>query len=141
RSLDEQSTPAAAAVEAFRSVEDLARTGLDDMHRFLHVLGADGDQEAPGIADLPALIEGVQRSSGTMLGLTIDGPTEQVPASIGTTIYRVVQEALTNSVKHATSTSTAVRLAVDPIRVTVTVTDHGPSRTLDPPTPGAGRGL
>jgi signal transduction histidine kinase len=127
-----------AAVEAFGSVEDLARTGLGDMHRFLHVLGADGDQEAPGIADLPSLIEGVQRS-GHNVSLTVEGPTDQVPGSIGTTAYRVVQEALTNSVKHAASRSTCVRLAIDPDRVTVAVTDEGPS--AHPTTPGAGRGL
>lgn len=133
-----QATP--EAVETFRSVEDLARAGLDDMHRFLHVLGAARDEEAPGIADLPALVDGVH-SSGHDVVLTIEGPTDVVPASIGTTVYRVVQEALTNTVKHAASTTTRVRLATDATRVSVTVTDDGPSRPDTSMTAGANRGL
>lgn len=125
--------------DTYRSIEELARTGLVDMHRFLRVLGRDGDQEAPGVADLPVLVEGVQRG-GRQVALEVHGPVDDVPASIGTTIYRVVQEALTNSVKHATGASTSVRLSVEGDTANVVVTDDGPSRTAHL-APGAGRGL
>ncbi|KAB7745242.1 hypothetical protein GA707_04655 [Nostocoides sp. F2B08] len=129
-----------AVVDGFRSIEDLARAGLDDMHRFLHVLGADADEGAPGITDLAALVEGVQRS-GHEVRLSVQGSTDHVPASVGTTVYRVVQEALTNSVKHTAGSATTVTLATDDTRVRVSVADVEPPHRMTPRADGAGRGL
>jgi signal transduction histidine kinase len=72
------------------------------------------------VGDLSALVERFQ-SAGTDLTLTIDGDTGRLPATTGLAVYRILQEALTNAVKHAPGSPTAVRLAVDANKVRLAV--------------------
>src|SRR5207344_1230091 len=74
----------------------------------------------PGADGLPALVEQF-RSAGADVTLTVDGDAARLPATTGLAVYRIVQEALTNAVKHAPGSPTAVRLIVhtDEVRLAV----------------------
>jgi signal transduction histidine kinase len=110
------------------------------------VLRQPGEQPArpelspqPGVTELPALVEGV-RAAGLPVVLAIDGDPAGLPAAVDISAYRIVQEALTNVLKHAgqASARVSVRCAAD--QVLIEVTDDG----ADPPTSeqvGGGHGL
>jgi signal transduction histidine kinase len=74
------------------------------------------------------------------VGLTLSGPTAPVPPGIQLAAYRVVQEALTNAVRHAPGARALVLVECGPDRVRVTVSDTG-ARAPAPPSQGSGRGL
>ena len=93
-------------------------------------------------AALPALVEQF-RSAGADVTLTVEGDTERLPATTGLAVYRILQEALTNAVKHAPGSPTAVRLAVGAGTVTLT-TETLTTETLTAGSraePGSGTGL
>jgi len=81
-------------------LEGTARATLDEMRRLVQVLGVDELAPRPGLADVPTLVEGV-RGSGVAVDLTIGDSTASVGPGLGLAVYRLVQEALTNVVKHA----------------------------------------
>ena len=96
----------AAARAALATIETASRSALSEMRRLLGVLrgagdGAHGDlAPAPGLGDLDALIAEVVRS-GVTVQVRIEGERPDVPAGIDLSAYRIVQEALTNVIKHA----------------------------------------
>ena len=124
-----------AVVESLRLVEQTGRTALADMHRFLRLLG-DQATEAPGLADLPDLVERV-RAGGVEVALALDCDPAVVPASISATAYRVVQESLTNALKHAPGSAVTVRVSGDSLGLTVEVDDDGRGAAAE----GAGAGV
>jgi signal transduction histidine kinase len=88
----------------------------------------------PGINDLRRLVDQV-RDAGVDVSLAIEGDVERLPATTGSTVYRIVQEALTNAAKHAPGASVAVSAAVRRTCIEVDVDSAGsPGR-------GAGMGL
>jgi signal transduction histidine kinase len=87
----------------------------------------------PGAGTLPALVEQF-RSVGADVSLTVQGDVTRLPATTGLAAYRIVQEALTNAVKHAPGSPTEVRLTVSPGEVTLTADSQAP------PGPGGGTG-
>jgi signal transduction histidine kinase len=125
-----------ATRELLGAIETTGREALADMHRFLALVG-HGDDEAPGVTSLPGLVEGVQRS-GLDVDLDVDIARE-LPASLSTTVYRVVQEALTNVARHSEATRARVGVACDDHRLVVRVSDDGQPRPGR--TDGTGRGL
>ncbi|HEX4904109.1 MAG TPA: sensor histidine kinase [Acidimicrobiales bacterium] len=115
--------------EAKRMLENVRVTSheaLDEMRRLLGVLrGGDADlAPAPGLRDVGDLVESL-RESGVPVELTVTGDVAGVPNGIDLTAYRIVQEALTNVLKHAGPASAAVRIAYEPGLVTVEVVDDG----------------
>lgn len=117
-----------ALVDALCSIETSGREALADMHRFLGLLGPRED-EAPGIGDLADLVDGVRRG-GLDVALEVD--LDQVPSSVGTTVYRVVQEGLTNVVRHSDARSASVRVRRQDTSLVTEVVDDGrpaPART------------
>jgi signal transduction histidine kinase len=106
----------ADAARALAEAERLGRESLAEVRMAVGMLHQDGDQgetaPLPGVGDLSALVARF-RSAGADVTLAIDGDTGRLPATTGLTIYRILQEALTNAVKHAPGSPTAVRLAVD----------------------------
>ena len=110
--------PAAASV-ALTHIEQSARSAIDDLHRMLGTLREDGQPDAPpaaiesstrGIEQLPDLVEEAVLS-GLPAALTIVGEPHAVPATVGLSIYRIAQEAITNTRKHAGASATVeVRL-------------------------------
>ncbi|MGC0250671.1 sensor histidine kinase [Pseudactinotalea sp. Z1748] len=125
----------ASAAQAFGAIEQVGREALADMHRALGLLGPATD-DAPGMAHLPDLVEGFRGG-----GLTVDLDVQAcaIPGSVSTTIYRVVQEALTNVTRHSNACTARVRICHKDGELVTVVTDPGPARPS--PTAGTGRGL
>ncbi|MFG1697019.1 sensor histidine kinase [Nonomuraea sp. NPDC049309] len=128
--------------EALESAEQTARQAMSEMRRLLDVLRADGNEEpdaATGVgADrLPALIKEA-RSAGLPASLTVTGEPVELPAAVDHAVYRIVQEALTNTRKHAAGARASVRLTYEPQAVEVEVLDDG--LATDGGAPGFGLG-
>jgi signal transduction histidine kinase len=126
------------------AMEQVSRTGrhaLGEMRRLLGVLRDDGEAALapqPGLADLDALLEQV-RAAGLPVTLETSGSRGSLGPGAELTVYRLVQEALTNTLKHAgTDAHATVRLRYEPDGVEVEVTDDG--RGLAPVGAG-GQGL
>ncbi len=123
------------AADALSSIEHTGREALADMHRFLDLLGPGGG-EAPGVGDIPELVDGVRRGG---LDVTLDLDPGELPASVSTTVYRVVQEGLTNVVKHSDAASARVVVRRHEQGILAEVSDDGHARTAR--VNGSGRGL
>jgi signal transduction histidine kinase len=135
-----QAQGAAAALErhpqrsatALQDIIGTGRASLAEMRRLLGMARRDpavaGDaslEPQPGVGALPALVDRV-RAAGTPVRLDIDGSPVPLPASVDLSAYRIVQEALTNTLKHAgPGASAAVRLAFSAEWLEVEVTDRG----------------
>jgi signal transduction histidine kinase len=119
-----------AARAALATIETASRSALAEMRRLLGVLrGADDDQRndlapAPGLADLDALVAEVVRS-GVTVRVCIEGERPDVPAGVDLSAYRIVQEALTNVIKHAGRARTTITIRYADDAVTVEVDDEG----------------
>jgi signal transduction histidine kinase len=135
------------ATEVMRSVSATGRRALADTRRLLGVLhqrpGQDSGenlQPVPGLAELDALIEQV-RSAGLSTTLEIHGAAPEVPAGVQLTVYRLVQEALTNTLKHGGAGARAsVRLLFLPGELRVDIDDDGAGAAA-PATASVGSGL
>ncbi len=120
----------AAAKEALATIETATRAALLEMRRLLGVLrGADGDgagslAPVPGLRDLDALVAEVVRS-GVEVDVRIEGDRPEVPAGVDLSGYRIVQEALTNVLKHASGAKAVVTVRYANDSVTVEVDDEG----------------
>jgi signal transduction histidine kinase len=129
---------------ALQHVITTGRSSLEEMRRLLTTGRPEtaGDTRLvplPGIGAVPALVDEL-RSAGMRIDLHIEGVPETVPAAVDLSAYRIVQEALTNTLKHAGDGAGAqVRLAFDPecLRVEVIDDGAGPPPTAD----GSGNGL
>jgi signal transduction histidine kinase len=124
-------------------VSQTGRSALTEMRRMLGILrrpedSASGNAPQPALADLGAMISTV-REAGLPVRLSVSGQPFPLPASAQLTLYRVVQEALTNTMKHADATSAHVRLGYQDEEVEVEVTDDGRlGGTAVPVPPGGG---
>ncbi|WP_406458762.1 histidine kinase [Streptomyces sp. NBC_01622] len=137
------------AREALLAVETGGRAAMSELRQVMGLLttdaeGPDGDPSAdlapqPGLNRLETLVAGV-RQSGMAVELTVTGQPRPVPPGVELAAYRVVQEALTNTVKHASGASTEVivEYAADQLRVEVADTGGRPSASAST---GNGRGL
>jgi signal transduction histidine kinase len=116
------------ALLALRSVEVTGRTALEELRRILGLLREDDETPslapAPGIDDLDDLATNV-RAAGIGVRLSVAGDTAALAPAAALTVYRIVQEALTNVVKHAPGSDAFVRVRADPAGVLISVTDNG----------------
>jgi signal transduction histidine kinase len=116
------------AVEAMTTVAATGRQALADTRGLLGVLRAEGSDERqpqPDLAQLDPLLEQL-RAAGLTTRLTVTGTRPTQSAGTELTVFRIVQEALTNTLKHGGQAATAtVELRYEPGAVTVTVTDDG----------------
>ncbi|MEU4493733.1 sensor histidine kinase [Streptomyces sp. NPDC023998] len=131
-----------AAVEAMAAVEEAGRQALDELRHLLGVLRPEAERDGlgpqPGLADLPRLVEQV-REAGLDVSIT-DGIRAPLPARVELSAYRIVQEALTNVIKHSgPRTHTEVHLRGDKGGITVEVLDNGRGAAVQS-MPGASRG-
>ena len=135
---------AEAAREALRVVEGSGREALVELRRLVGVLrrasGETEDHAAPGLAGLGALVERC-RAAGLRVELHVSGPTASLPADLDLVAYRVVQEALTNAIKHAGPASAQVRVEVGARELELRVSDTGRPAVTRPASNGAGHGL
>jgi signal transduction histidine kinase len=131
------------ATRAMETVSVTGRQALTEMRRLLGVLRDDDEQSAlvpqPGVPQIDQLVEQV-RAAGLPVTLEVAGDGCALPAGAQLTVFRLVQEALTNSLKHAGASAAArVRLQYASDGIDVEVTDSGSRRPLAA-APG-GRGL
>jgi signal transduction histidine kinase len=109
-------------------VATTGRGALGEMRRLLGVLRTeqfDGRAPAPGLDRLDELIASA-RSAGLPVRLTVSGPARPLPSTLDATVYRVVQESLTNALRHAVDpTGVHVRLQWAADDLVVDVTDDG----------------
>ncbi|MFG2334963.1 sensor histidine kinase [Streptomyces yangpuensis] len=137
-----------AAREALVTLEDSGRIALREMRQLLDVLRAGDEPDVtppapqPGAADLERIVT-ESRLAGTETEFTVDGPVRPLPPSVGLTLFRIVQEALTNTRKHAGQARAEVRLTYRPDEVRVEVCDDGAGAPppLARPAAGTGYGL
>jgi signal transduction histidine kinase len=148
--LDRRPERARSALEA---IDRTSREALTDMRRMLGILGdtregsdqgTPGDaprEPMPGLERLGRLIEEV-RAAGLPVELSIDGVRRPLDAGVELAAYRIVQEALTNALKHARGARARVRLGYEPRAVDIEVTDEGGTGHRDTgESDGGGRGL
>ncbi|MQY14504.1 hypothetical protein SRB5_46720 [Streptomyces sp. RB5] len=131
------------ALEAMAAVEEAGRQALDELRHLLGVLRPDPGREdlgpRAGLADLPRLVASV-REAGLDVTLT-NGIRAPLPARVDLSAYRIVQEALTNVLKHSgPRTRTEVHLRDSTDGITIEVTDDG-TGTAQPPKGPPGHGI
>jgi signal transduction histidine kinase len=138
--IDDQPTQARAALGA---IETTGREALTEMRRLLGVLredvpdGASALTPAPGLTDLDHLVAQTAKA-GVQVQLEITGQPRQLPSGVELSAYRIVQEALTNVVKHAGTPVSRVTIGYGEHELSITITDDGHGRQA---ADGHGHGL
>ncbi|MFE9041214.1 sensor histidine kinase [Streptomyces sp. NPDC007818] len=148
-SLDDSPAEARAALATAQEVRTAA---VRDLRALVHVLRAPGESPAPaepaaGVPELAALVERM-RAPGLAVALETSGDPAALPAPVSLAVHRVVQEALTNTVRHSGASRAEVTVRSEGGRVEVTVVDDGrpapappvPPNPADPPDPSAAPG-
>ena len=132
----------ARATRAFQAIESSGREALTELRRLLGILRSDDEQLAigpqPGLSSLRSLVEQVC-ASGLPVALKIEGAPVRLPAGIDLAAYRIVQEALTNVVKHSAATQAEVSIRYQPRELELAVSDNG--RGADAGSNGNGHGV
>jgi len=127
--------------EALRNAEQAGRTALTEMRRMLSAMRQDGDElellPHPGLDDLDALVSGV-RAAGLDVRLEIQGGPLPLPPGLDLSAYRILQEGLTNALKHARAHHAQVTLRYSAEDLQIEVQDDGQGRPTDD---GLGHGL
>ncbi|MBP2355832.1 signal transduction histidine kinase [Kribbella aluminosa] len=134
--IDEQ--PAAARA-ALATIEQTGRQTLAELRGLVGVLRSDEQLElapTPGLAQLDELVTQTAKA-GVRVNLTVTGSSAGIPAGIGLSAYRIVQEALTNVVKHASTPSADATVDCGADALSIEVVDHG-AGCPDRPRPGHG---
>lgn len=132
------------AREAFTTIERSGRQALEELRRMLDLLvhdpaAAEDRRAAPGLARLDDLVRAT-RDAGVDVAVTVDGEPGRLSEVADLSVYRIVQESLTNVVRHAGAAHALVRLRWRADELEVSVRDDGPGVTaLD--LPSSGRGL
>jgi signal transduction histidine kinase len=118
----------AREIDALSAIETTARDAGVEMRRLLGVLRADEEDHAlepqPGLGDLPALAARLS-GAGIRVAVDVSASAEHVATGLGVSIYRIVQEALTNVVRHAHATRAWVRVAGEGPDLLVEIEDDG----------------
>ncbi len=139
-----QGAAAAEVLPRLAAVEDSARQALADLRRMLGMLRAEASGEmtvpASGQAGIDELVERVS-TTGTPVSLTVTGDPGGTPPGQGLVVYRIVQEALTNAVKHAPGAQVHVDLGYASGEVRVRVANGAASTHAAAPVAGMGHGL
>lgn len=116
---------------ALAGVQTTGRAALDDMKRLLGVLrsdGPDGLEPQPGLSDLGPLVARY-REAGVLVNLTASDTLDAVPASVSTTAYQIVREALTNVLRHSGPVPATVQVVCAPGELVIGVVNDGPQVT------------
>ena len=125
------------------SVEANGRAAIEELHRLLGLLSEqDGDaplSPQPGVDEIPTLVEQV-REAGVDVQLQVEGEPRSVPRGVNVAAYRVVQEALTNVVKHAGGAPARVVLRWSDCELELEILDEGPANN-GAQRPASGRGI
>ncbi len=132
-----------AAADALQAIKAASKEGLRELRAILNVLrqadDADPTQPTPGTAQLETLVAGARRA-GLETSLSVTGTPAPLPAAVDLAAYRIVQESLTNAIRHAGPAQASVWLSYgdDELRIDVADTGRGKSAGVSE---GAGHGL
>ncbi|MEE1839259.1 sensor histidine kinase [Streptomyces sp. NPDC088190] len=124
---------------ALAAIEETGRDALDDLERVLRVLRESGTPvgQRPTLVEADRLLDSA-RGSGAKIDADVSGPLEQVPGAISREGYRILQESLTNVLRHSGAVPVRVRITVANRRLELEVTNPLTGATV---TPGGGSGL
>ncbi|HEX5560293.1 MAG TPA: sensor histidine kinase [Nocardioidaceae bacterium] len=124
----------AEAIASLVEAERLGRQSLSEVRHAVGLLREDGASSStmplPGGEQLPTLVDGF-RKAGADVSYDVAGEPARLPATVAVTAYRILQEALTNAVRHAPGAAIRVRVEVDPTRTVLTVDSEGEPRPSD----------
>jgi signal transduction histidine kinase len=117
------------AVAALTTIKQISDQGLTDVKTILGVLRADSDPDRPrtprgGLDQLEALLDPV-RAAGVQPQLTVHGSARPLPAAVDLAAYRIIQEALTNVLRHARARTVQLDLRYEPSQVVIRILDDG----------------
>ena len=113
--------------EVLQTIEQIGRGALTEMRRLVGMLRSDADDPLapqPGLDDLPTLV-GQVREAGLPVELRVDGERRELPVGIELSAYRIVQEALTNALKHAGDAHASVRVRYGADSLELEIVDDG----------------
>ena len=127
--------------EVLTTIEQIGRGALTEMRRLVGMLRSDADEPLapqPGLGDVPTLVTQV-REAGLPVELRIDGERRDLPVGVELSAYRIVQEALTNALKHAgdASARVSIRYGADALELEIVDDGAGGAARLE----GGGHGL
>ena len=115
--------------EALRSIEEGARSTLSELNRLVGVLRKDSTAPElgpqPTLADLDSVVLKAARDAGIAVTLRVTGEQRPLPAAVDLSAYRIVQECITNVLKHASATRVDVQLDYRPDALLIVVSDNG----------------
>jgi signal transduction histidine kinase len=112
---------------ALGTIETVGRDGLVEMRRMLGRLHTQDDVHPPGLDQLPTLVARVEQA-GLPVRLTVQGDRLPLPHSVDSNAYRIIQEALTNTLKHAGPTQAGVVVGYRPGSLRLRIYDEGHGR-------------
>jgi signal transduction histidine kinase len=123
----------AQALEALSAIKQISDQGLADVRTILDVLRADSDPDQPrsprgGLDQLETLLDRV-RAAGVQPKLTVLGNARPLPAAVDLAAYRIIQEALTNVLRHARARTAWLDLRYEPSQVIIRILDDGSAAT------------
>jgi signal transduction histidine kinase len=133
----------ATARRSAHTIADLGRDAMGEMHRTLELMRADGAEDErrpqPALGDLGPLLDRAQ-SAGVNVELSVTGDPRRLPAGVELSAYRIVQEALTNVIKHSGCDRASVELRYRNVGLELEILDQG-TDTRSSGLPGSGHGL
>jgi len=138
--------PPPELVESFRDIRASALDGLAELRRLLGVLrtGTPDTTPQPGLAQLSALLDSA-RNAGVPVGLSVSGVPRPLPQGMDLSAYRIMQEALSNAMRHAPGSTVRVEVAYFPssvvIKVRNDVSPAAPASNGNGAAPPAGHGI
>jgi signal transduction histidine kinase len=126
--LREQPDQVGQAVEALEAVRSISKEALGELRGILNLLRSSDEADpiapVPGLSQLDDLVA-MSARAGLATAVEVTGEPRRLPAAVDLTAYRVVQEALTNTLRHAGPARATVRLAYEPAELRVEVSDDG----------------
>ena len=132
-----------AAADALQAIKAASKEGLRELRAILNVLrqadDADPTQPTPGTAQLETLVDGARRA-GLETTLSVTGTPAPLPAAVDLAAYRIVQESLTNAIRHAGPAQASVWLSYGDDELRIDVADTGRGKPVGV-SEGAGHGL
>ncbi|QFY12484.1 sensor histidine kinase [Nonomuraea phyllanthi] len=123
--------------EALLAIQEAGREATRELRATLEALRDDDTAPPRGLDHVADLVERA-RTAGLDATLTIGGQRHDVPAAVDRTVYRIVQESLTNIARHAAAETASVRIDYRPDGLAIRVDDDGRATPGTPPVPGVG---
>ncbi|SCK13601.1 sensor histidine kinase [Streptomyces sp. WMMB 322] len=123
--------------ETLLAIQEAGREASRELRATLEALRDDGTDPPRGLGEVPELVERASRA-GLEATLTVEGERHHVPAAVGRSVYRIVQESLTNVARHADAGTASVRIECRPDVLAIRIDDDGKATPVTTPTPGVG---